>query len=146
MHSLLCRGARSVLCSGYCRDGRDDKAARNTHGAVGNAEEGEKNIAADQRDKHDGCGIDKCPFGLLTLSLLAHPLGEADEERNFGRRVGNRNERDQTAQKILEMYGFEHDFGPLSRKKRHLLNARRKNVSRAFKLSNSTCKLIPQAE
>jgi CRISPR-associated Cas5-like protein len=47
--------------------------------------------------------------GLLAAALLGHALRQADEERELRERIGDHEQRHQTAEKILKMDGFQHD-------------------------------------
>ena len=48
-------------------------------------------------------------FRLLAAALLGHALRQADEERELRERIGDHEQRHQTAEKILKMDGFQHD-------------------------------------
>ena len=53
-------------------DHGDDEAARNTHGTVADAEEGEKQVSGDEAHEHHEERIDRGPVGLLMALFARH--------------------------------------------------------------------------
>lgn len=116
-HSPRGRGEQSALCSENYPQKHlianccNNETAGNAHRTVRNTKERKQYIAADKAHQHDGRSINASPISLLTPSFLTHALCKTDEERHFGRRIRDGDERDETAEEILKMEGFKHGSG-----------------------------------
>ena len=92
-----------------CADDCDHKAARNAHGAETDAEKGKDQIAADEAHEHHRERVDSGKIGLLLALFMRHARRKTHKERNFGKRIGDDDQRNKCAEKILEADGVQHD-------------------------------------